>query len=233
MSGCGSPRTAQKGLIAGFEDQVNTMFIQFFKTIDSQIDISKDLPSDLSQYKFILLPSYFDISSKSDLITNFINNKGGLGVFYAEHTDSSNLQNSFVFQANDFLSKRGLNFVPVSLCLHGIADYTKLTSDFSTLRDLSLVKLIQKFKTLIHQKIQYDQSFSDRVNTLKFHVLACGQYNAPELQSCFRSCIRYLDRTKFKHEDGLMVHNQVQELIAGLALCISENIYKKFWGCPS
>lgn len=213
-------RTSRDGLMCiaiGFDNDENEKIQEFFKEIMIQIEVSKAFPDDISNCGLILAPSSLDLESTESHLTDFLNSGGGLAIFFDP------LQQGNLFRANAFLYKHGLSYVPVAVDLTEDPQTLTVTNDFAELKDMSLVKYIQKFKAGIHQKISGDQAFMDRVDTLKFHVAACGMYNAAEISSCFRSCTRYLEKVKFFSEKGIC-NNDVQQAVAGLALCISENI---------
>ena len=213
-----STRPTQSCISIGFDSKTNMFIEEFFQSIGFSVEFSEDFPSDLSQYKLMLVPSSFDLLAYQKNLNDFLNESRGLAVFFDEN------QNGNLFKANDYLSKKGLSYVPISVDLGSSAVYTSVSNDFNSLSDISFITIIQKFKSSIHQKVSADRSFVDRIRLLQFHVAAFSQYFPAETQSCFRSCIRYLDRNKFINDKKEFCQNEAQQQIASLALSISETI---------
>lgn len=213
----GSAKNNQKGLALCFSSDINAKITKFFSKYQFNIEFANSLPSDLSEFKFLMIPSSFNLNAYAESVNNFLNNGNGIAVFF----DPS--QNSDLFIVNDYISKCGLSYVPISVDFETKFLSTTTTNDFQSLCENSLIRIIQRFKNATRQHINYDSSFRDKIDVLKFHMLACGVYNPSEVHSCYRSCYRYLERTKFK-KGSSYCQTDVQRCIAELMLCITENI---------
>lgn len=214
---CGSSKNSQKGLAIGFRTETCAHISKFFSKMQFNIEFANDMPNDLSEFKFLMIPSSFNLDAYADAVNAYLNNGAGIAIFFdpGQPTD--------LFIVNDYISKCGLCYVPISVDFETSYLSTNTTNDFQSICENSLVKIIQRFKNATRQHINYDSSFKDKIDVLKFHMIACGMYAPSEVHSCYRSCYRYLERTKFR-KGSTYCQTDVQRCIAELMLCITENI---------
>ena len=187
---CGTTPNPKVGCAFGFSSDLHDSITLLFQQIGISITIIQDeFPSNLSDYRFLMIPSTFMLQGQYENIESFVSNEGGLAVFF-DHNDSH-------FSINDLIHRFGLTYVPIIMNLEDSEKGNiRITTDFEQVRDLTLIKQIARFKTSIHQKSTNESSFDQKVVSLKYHFLSCGVYALAETKSVLKTCLHFLEKSK-------------------------------------
>ena len=166
-----------------------------------------DQISKLSKYKCILIPT----NIKPEMIPNiteYVNNGGGLAIFYSD---------SEIEPINKFLLQFGLSYTNCLLNENfDTAECLQASPSYNYIEDSHFLSLISQFIRIVNSNEIEKSELDCIVTTLRYYVMVCDESHTHKLLDIAKNSWDYLERTHYSTKEGIFP--EINQIIVSLLL---------------